>query len=357
MLMRAAEGDSPTPVIAGSEKERYHRGEGRREIGSCESTGQLEREAQRRSGSDRMANRRKRRLTEPQEIEEDDGKPKRRRELYRQTEYEEDSRMDIDENARNPDNTLKTEESKYNKQSKIWWEHRDYLQQSYKKHIGLPLDKKQDISIYSFTDHRVARGYRKVVTTCQGMYYELTEEQVVWNKVPKRSVTIGGDTCWRGEGVTVYKPHSERDTRPIVRHRFAINLSYKVPRTKLRTDRYYIHVYQTKIGSERRTLRSKEMVRELQRKFKTTYWPRRVDTQGRWEGRTTSEKRNPKRDGDHRRTEDQRRPAQKTNTSTDERPKRRPQRETKNRQMQEVLAGLQRLSAAVERMVDRGGHW
>ena len=179
----------------------------------------------------------------------------------------------------------------------------------------------------------------------------------MWNKVQKRNVTIGGDTCWRGEGVTVYKPHNDRGRRPLVRHRFAINLTDTVARTKLRTDRYYIHVYQTKIGPDRRTLRSKEMVRELQRRFKTTYWPREVDTQGRWQGRTAAERREPKRVRDHRRTGDLRWNTRRTNSPNDETLKGSTQRETEKSQMREVMVGLQRLTAAVERMVDgRGGH-
>ena len=265
----------------------------------------------------------------------------------------EDSTMEIVDSTRNLEHARKTEKRDYTEQSNIWWEHRDYLQNSYKRHIGLPIDEKQDISIYSFTEHRVARGYQKVVTTCQGMYYELTKEQVAWNKVPKRSLTIGGDTCWRGEGVSVYKPNSEGDVRPIVRHKFAINLSFKIPRKKLRTDRYYIHVYQTKVGPERRTLKSKEMVQEMQRRFKTTYWPRLLDIQGRRDEMTTVERRNPFTRRDHHRNEDLRRHKQRTNITTESRSRWRPQSEQKNLQMREVMAGLQRLSKAVEKLAGR----
>ena len=278
---------------------------------------------------------------------------KKSRELNVPTEYGEYSRMETDESTRDLEKGRNNEKRKYTEQSKIWWEHRDYLQKSYKRQIGLPLDEKQDISIYSFTEHRVAKGYQKVVTTCQGMYYELTKEQVEWKMLPKRSLTIGGDTCWRGEGLSVYKPNSERDQRPIVRHRFAINLSYTVPRTKLRTDRYYIHVYQTKIGPERRTLRSKEMVQELKRKFKTTYWPRIVDIQGRRHHRNTDGRRKPIGVSDHLRNEDRRGPRRETNVPTEQKPWRRPLREKKTPQMQDVMAGLRRLSAAVEKMVRR----
>ena len=353
MLMRAVGGNSPTPVIASTEKERDHRGEDRRERRHRGNSGQREDEARRLNGSDNSANSRKRKLSGPQEMELDDSKPKKRRELNELAEHEEDSRMETDDNTRDPEISRQTEKRQYTEQTKIWWEHRDYLQKSYTKHIGLPLDKKQNTNIYSFTEHRVARGYQRVVTTCQGMYYELTKDQVVWSTVPKRSLTIGGDTCWRGEGVSVYKPNSERDSRPIVRHRFAINLSYTVPRTKLRTDRYYIHVYQTKVGPRRKTLRSKEMVQDLLRNFKTTYWPRPVDTQGRRNDKTTDGRRRPRGVRDHQINDDRRKLAQKTNTPTDRKTWRRPQREPKYQQMQEVMAGLQRLSAAVERMVER----
>ena len=150
---------------------------------------------------------------------------KKRRELNVAAEQEEDSIMEIVESTRNSENARKPEKSQYTEQSNIWWEHRDYLQKNFKRDIGLPLNTKQDISIYSFTEQRIARGYQKLVTTCQGMYFELTKEQVVWNKVPNRSLTIEGDTCWGGEGVSVYKPNSEGDARPVVQHRFAMNLS------------------------------------------------------------------------------------------------------------------------------------
>ena len=40
----------------------------------------------------------------------------------------------------------------------------------------------------------------------------------MWKAVPNRSLIIGGDTCWRGEGVSVYKLNRDGDQRPIVRH-------------------------------------------------------------------------------------------------------------------------------------------
>ena len=52
-----------------------------------------------------------------------------------------------------------TEKSRYTDQAKILREHRNYLETVYKRQIGLPLDKKQDISIYSYTEHRIAREW------------------------------------------------------------------------------------------------------------------------------------------------------------------------------------------------------
>ena len=90
---------------------------------------------------------------------------------------------------------------------------------------------------------------------------------------------MGDDWNWRAEGVTLYYPTREEINRTIVPHRFAINPNRETLRRKLRTDRYYMHIYQTRIGPERRTLRSKAIARELSRKFGKIYWPRKMDMQ------------------------------------------------------------------------------
>ena len=329
MLMRAAERKSPTPVM---DKERIPNEAYRSRKTGHESRHREER-TERRYRGDTTRQR-------------------------KSVESEDDARMDID--SREPEKTPKPEESRYTEQAKIRKEHRKYLEKCYERQIRLPLDEKQDISIFSFTEHRVARGYQKVVTTCQGMYYELTKEQVVWRTVPMRSVTIGGDECWRGEGVSVYRPTSRRDARPIVRHRFAINLSYKVPRTQLKTDRYYIHVYQTKIGPERRTLRSREMVQEMKERFRGVYWPRLVDTQGRQRERNITEernnirRRNDQRADYHRGTEHQRGRAHQLRSTQARSPRREPRRVSKPPQFQDLMTGLQKLTEAVERLVENG---
>ena len=99
------------------------------------------------------------------------------------------------------------------------------------------------------------------------MYYEMRREQINWEEWKDERITVGGDLCWMAEGATLYKPTRDLHTRTIVRHRFALNPFKNTPRRRLRTDRYYVHVYQTRIGPERRTLRSRSIARELKRRF------------------------------------------------------------------------------------------
>ena len=139
--------------------------------------------------------------------------------------------------------------------------HERYLKQCFREQINLPIDEPQRIDIYSFKNKRVAKGYQRVVTTYQGMYYELTWQQLEWDNLQDRGVTIGGDYRWGTEGLTVYQPIKEMPTSCLVRHRFAILPKTGCIRKRLRTDRYYIHVYQTKIGKERKTPRSKKIAK------------------------------------------------------------------------------------------------
>ena len=173
--------------------------------------------------------------------------------------------------------------------------HRKYLEECFRQQIGLPIDNWRNTNIYSFTDHRVAKGYQKVVTTCQGMYYEIKENQVDWESMGRKRLTIGGDFCWRGNGVTIYQPTRERTRRPIVPHRFAINLGQQYQQPGLRTDRYYIHVYQTKIGRDRKTLRSKEIAREINKRWRKVYLPRLIDTQSAGSDKYEARRERPRR--------------------------------------------------------------
>ena len=82
---------------------------------------------------------------------------------------------------------------------------------------------------------------------------------------------------WRAEGASLYHPTTDSLIRTIVPHRVATNPSRCSIRQKMRTDRYYIHVYQTRVGPERRTLRSRAIARELRRRFGNLYWPTDID--------------------------------------------------------------------------------
>ena len=71
--------------------------------------------------------------------------------------------------------------------------HKAYLEECFRRQIGLPIDKSQRIDIFSYTDRRIAKGYQQIVTTCQGMYYEIREED--WEHWNGKRLTIGGDWC------------------------------------------------------------------------------------------------------------------------------------------------------------------
>ena len=153
----------------------------------------------------------------------------------------------------------------------------EYLEECFRKQIGMPTQGPQRINIYNFKNKKVATGYQRVVTTCQGMYFEMTKQQVEWGNLKDRGVTIGGDYRWGTEGITVYKPIKEMPTSTVVRHRFAMLPPKGTYRRRLKTDRYYIHVYQTKIGDQRKTLQSRKMAQELRRRYREYYYPREVD--------------------------------------------------------------------------------
>ena len=190
-----------------------------------------------------------------------------------------DGRLDSENMPQNEKTTIREMEIEYNEEREIeeqnntGWQpkrktpHYDYLEDCFIKQIGLPLDKPQNIGIYSFKDKRVASGYMRIVTTWQGMYYELMEDQVEWKNLQKRRITIERDLRWDAEGITVYNPIRELSLSAVVRHRFAMlppKGSFRIP---LRTDRYYIHVYQAKIGHWRRTLSSRSIARELKQRY------------------------------------------------------------------------------------------
>ena len=127
--------------------------------------------------------------------------------------------------------------------------HEEYLEECFRQQIGLPLDQPQRTNIYSYRDKMIANGYQRVFTTWQGMYYEMTEQQVVWSTFTEKTTTVGGDNRWMAEGISLYNPIRKLPSAPVVRHRFAVLPPRSRCRKLLRTDRYYVHV----ISDENRT--------------------------------------------------------------------------------------------------------
>ena len=108
--------------------------------------------------------------------------------------------MDIDEPWEEPRADLERKKREYRNREDIRRTHKKYLEECYRKQIGLPIHRRQNINIFSFTDHRVAKGYQKVVTTCQGMYYEIKDNQVDWDRMGRQRLTIGGDSAGGEKG-------------------------------------------------------------------------------------------------------------------------------------------------------------
>ena len=86
---------------------------------------------------------------------------------------------------------------------------------------------------------------------------------------------------WVTEGVTVFKWTSwfKHVLRP---HRFAMipPTGLKIDWSVFRPDKYYLHVYQTKIERGRndlRTLHSRSIAKSLNENWRSQYWPRSID--------------------------------------------------------------------------------
>ena len=165
-----------------------------------------------------------------------------------------------------------------------------------------------------------------------------------------RRLTVGGDYCWRSEGVTIYQPTREHSSRPVVPHRFAINLGLhnQLARQHLKTDRYYIHVYQTKIGPERRSLRSKEIAQEISRRWRKVYFPRPIDIPRVKQERFQANRdrwRYPWKRNDTNYTGRKRTPRDRLRT----------ERETNSTKQQQLTENVQRLTEVLEKLLERKG--
>ena len=111
--------------------------------------------------------------------------------------------------------------------------------------------------------------------------YELKEKDVFFKNLKEKLVTDPGEKKWVGEGVPVYK-WSEAYKNILRRHRFAMLDPNKWERKydTINPERYYVHVYQTKIENqhnELKTLNSRMIAKHLRETWPDLYYPREID--------------------------------------------------------------------------------
>ena len=179
-------------------------------------------------------------------------------------------------------------------------DHFGYLHSCFQRDVGLPLLEPQTKNICSFANILIATGYERVVCTQQGMYYQLNENDIVFKNLRQKIKTARGEKRWSCEGATVYNWDGSYE-HVMQRHRFAMIASEntQVNFRDIRSNKWYVHVYQTKIEhghNDLRTLRSREMARYLHNKWKETYWPRNIDIR---EKDVRERKSRPKQKRDH----------------------------------------------------------
>ena len=113
------------------------------------------------------------------------------------------------------------------------------------------------------------------------MYYELNFDDVIFQNLTKKIVTDAGEETWSLKGAKVYK--WSRSHEPVLRrHRFAV-----LPQdgrasdfTQIKPNKYYVHVYQTKIEFAKydlRSLNSRKIARNLKDRCGNYYFPRTID--------------------------------------------------------------------------------
>ena len=157
--------------------------------------------------------------------------------------------------------------------------HEAFLKKCFRDEFRLSTSKAQRKDILSFQGALVATGYERVVVTFQGMYYEIHKNDIVFKSLEEKPSFDGSVKKWVTPGVTVFKALDENRAPTIKRHRFAMVPpdDYQSCFNPLRTDRFYIHVYQTRLDLQQdgvRTLKSKEIARELFERWPKEYFPR-----------------------------------------------------------------------------------
>ena len=160
-------------------------------------------------------------------------------------------------------------------------EHKKFLKKCFQEKIGIPMNQARSINIFNFDETLIAKGFDRVVTTWQGMFWEHSREDICCRNLTRVEYPMEGVERWRANGVILFKL-----TKPDIRiypraHRLAVNppKGFTGNCNPLTVGKWYSHVYQTKvqINKEPKTIQSRVMAKELKKICGNAYRPRRYD--------------------------------------------------------------------------------
>ena len=147
--------------------------------------------------------------------------------------------------------------------------------EAFKNDIKLPLDG-ASVYISSIKGQDVARGYERVIADAEGLWFELTEDQIYWAKFKRRQRTETRQ-YWTLPGVTLHQ-QLVKELNPFPRrHKLAVRLKRQYPSSKHKKGRFYIHVYQVKVNNPNigtRWLGTGRLTKQLKSAFGSQYHPK-----------------------------------------------------------------------------------
>ena len=76
-----------------------------------------------------------------------------------------------------------------------------FLKKCFQEQIGIPMNEGQTINIFNFDETLIAKGFDKVLTTWQGMFWQHSREDICFRNLEKVEYTAEGVECWRANGV------------------------------------------------------------------------------------------------------------------------------------------------------------
>ena len=97
-----------------------------------------------------------------------------------------------------------------------------FLIECFQKQIGVPMNEPLSMNIFNFDETLIAKGFNRVVTTWQGMFWEHSKEDICFRNLTKVEYPVDGVEGWRAKGVSVFRlTKPDLRTRPRA-HRFAV---------------------------------------------------------------------------------------------------------------------------------------